>query len=154
MQGAQRNKRASAIADVYRAMRKAREGSHDYPGAADFYYGEMEMRRAGAENWLERTILNIYWLCSGYGMRAGRATLSYAAAVLLFAVGFQTVGFAHPSDFGQTFAWTLTTTISLTRSAEAVELTMVGTYLNVLARLVGPALIGLAILALRSRVRR
>lgn len=151
---AHRKLRASGIADVYRAMRKAREGSHDYPGAADFYYGEMEMRRASADNWLERTILSLYWLCSGYGMRAGRAVLSYAVVVLLFAVGFQTFGFAQPPSFGHTVAWTLTTTISLTRSTEAIDLTTAGLYLSIPARLAGPTLIGLAVLALRSRVRR
>jgi hypothetical protein len=30
---------------LYRALRKAREDAKDEPGAANFYYGEMEMRR-------------------------------------------------------------------------------------------------------------
>ena len=34
-----------AIAGLYRALRKGREDAKDEPGAADFYYGEMEMRR-------------------------------------------------------------------------------------------------------------
>jgi hypothetical protein len=34
-----------AIAGLYRALRKSREDAKDEPGAADFYYGEMEMRR-------------------------------------------------------------------------------------------------------------
>jgi hypothetical protein len=151
---ARRRLRAPAIADVYRSMRKAREASHDYPGAADFYYGEMEMRRSGANNWVERLILTLYWLFSGYGMRAGRAVVAYAVAVLLLSVGFQTVGFAHSPSFPHTVAWTLTASISLTRSTEAIHLSTVGMYMNVLARLLGPALIGLAVLALRSRVRR
>jgi hypothetical protein len=33
------------IAGLYRALRKGREDLKDEPGAADFYYGEMEMRR-------------------------------------------------------------------------------------------------------------
>ena len=33
------------IAGLYRALRKGREDAKDEPGAADFYYGEMEMRR-------------------------------------------------------------------------------------------------------------
>jgi Luciferase-like monooxygenase len=33
------------IATIYRALRKGREDNKDEPGAADFYYGEMEMRR-------------------------------------------------------------------------------------------------------------
>jgi hypothetical protein len=36
---------ASRIAALYRALRKSRELLKDEPGAADFYYGEMEMRR-------------------------------------------------------------------------------------------------------------
>jgi uncharacterized protein YjbI with pentapeptide repeats len=35
------------ITAIYRALRKGREDSKDVPGAADFYYGEMEMRRQG-----------------------------------------------------------------------------------------------------------
>ena len=34
------------ITAIYRALRKGREDSKDEPGAVDFYYGEMEMRRA------------------------------------------------------------------------------------------------------------
>jgi hypothetical protein len=33
------------IAGIYRVLRKGREDNNDEPGAADFYYGEMEMRR-------------------------------------------------------------------------------------------------------------
>src|SRR5215212_4945182 len=36
---------AQRIAGIYRALRKGREDNKDEPGAADFYYGEMEMRR-------------------------------------------------------------------------------------------------------------
>ena len=36
---------AGQIAGLYRALRKGREDTKDKPGAADLYYGEMEMRR-------------------------------------------------------------------------------------------------------------
>jgi hypothetical protein len=36
---------ADHVAVLYRALRKAQEDSKNEPGAADFYYGEMEMRR-------------------------------------------------------------------------------------------------------------
>ena len=36
---------AGQIAGLYRALRKGREDAKDEPDAADFYYGEMEMRR-------------------------------------------------------------------------------------------------------------
>jgi hypothetical protein len=73
------------IAALYRALRKGREDAKDEPGAADFYYGEMEMRRrarrhsadnldgqssAASRGRMERGILTAYWLVSGYGLRA------------------------------------------------------------------------------------
>jgi hypothetical protein len=41
----ERQDAAQEIANLYRALRKGREDSKDEPGAADLYYGEMEMRR-------------------------------------------------------------------------------------------------------------
>ncbi|MFJ8540804.1 hypothetical protein ACIRFH_02095 [Streptomyces sp. NPDC093586] len=60
------------LAPVYRALRKAFEDSKNEPGAADFYYGEMEMRRhdrVGTSR-AEYGLLHAYWLLSGYGLRA------------------------------------------------------------------------------------
>jgi hypothetical protein len=82
------------IALLYRALRKAREDSKDEPGAADFYYGEMEMRRHDRSTpWAERVVLWLYWLVAGYGLRATRAlgcllVLLAVATVLLAMVGF------------------------------------------------------------------
>jgi uncharacterized protein YjbI with pentapeptide repeats len=72
----------ASLTTVYRQLRKAREDSKDEPGAADFYYGEMEMRRHSfgprrAERWL----LQAYWLLSGYGLRASRALAWLFAAM-------------------------------------------------------------------------
>lgn len=39
-----RGEQASRLQAVYRELRKGREDAKDEPGAADFYYGEMEMR--------------------------------------------------------------------------------------------------------------
>jgi hypothetical protein len=57
------------IAGIYRQLRKSREDSKDEPGANDFYYGEMEMRRRSGPL-AERSILRLYWLVSRYGLRA------------------------------------------------------------------------------------
>jgi uncharacterized protein YjbI with pentapeptide repeats len=74
------------IAPLYRALRKGREDSKDEPGAADFYYGEMEMRRkATTTSAPERFILSLYWLVSGYGLRASRALAALLVTVVLFA---------------------------------------------------------------------
>jgi hypothetical protein len=62
------------LAPVYRALRKSFEDSKHEPGAADFYYGEMEMRRHADDIPRgERYLLIAYWALSGYGMRASRA---------------------------------------------------------------------------------
>ncbi|HEX7245772.1 MAG TPA: hypothetical protein VF245_09425 [Solirubrobacterales bacterium] len=145
---------SGSIADIYRAMRKAREDSADYPGATDFYYGEMEMRREGADNWVERLLLTGYWVLSGYGMRAARTLAAYVVLVLLIAAGLQAFGLQDPPSFWHTAAWTLTDSISLVRPTEHLDLTAAGMYLNFTIRIIGPALIALIVFALRSRVRR
>src|SRR6266511_2554607 len=54
------------LAARYRQLRKAQEDAKNEPGAADFYYGEMEMRRRDAASATgERTVLALYWLLSG-----------------------------------------------------------------------------------------
>ncbi|WP_326693182.1 pentapeptide repeat-containing protein (plasmid) [Streptomyces sp. NBC_01795] len=64
----------AALAPVYRQLRKAFEDGKHEPGAADFYYGEMEMRRHADDIPLgERSVLAAYWAVSGYGLRASRA---------------------------------------------------------------------------------
>jgi Pentapeptide repeats (9 copies) len=70
------------LVGVYRQLRKGREDAKNEPGAADFYYGECEMRRHAADTpWAEKAILTAYWLLLGYGLRAGRALLTLLAAV-------------------------------------------------------------------------
>ncbi|GAA4977205.1 hypothetical protein [Streptomyces hyderabadensis] len=56
-------------------MRKAFEDGKNEPGAADFYYGECEMRRHDLTGTTkgERVLLRGYWLLSGYGLRASCA---------------------------------------------------------------------------------
>jgi len=72
---------ANSIANIYRDLRKGREESKDEPGAADFYYGEMEMRRFDkTKPRAERLILWLYWLISGYGLRASRALGRYSSS--------------------------------------------------------------------------
>ncbi|MEW2315208.1 pentapeptide repeat-containing protein [Streptomyces bauhiniae] len=75
------------LAPVYRSLRKSYEDNKNEPGSADFYYGEMEMRRNDPNTEpAERSLLAAYWALSGYGLRATRALvwlLSAAAATLL-----------------------------------------------------------------------
>jgi Pentapeptide repeats (9 copies) len=162
------------IAALYRALRKGREDSKDEPGAADFYYGEMEMRRAAKRAQIRRerrreyrgtavtaateyTILWLYWLVCGYGLRAWRALAALAVVVGIAGVGLSRVGFHHPHP-SQLVSWlyALQATISLEGKARQLtgQLTLPGELLRVALRFTGPVLLGLAALSVRSRVKR
>jgi uncharacterized protein YjbI with pentapeptide repeats len=73
------------VAALYRQLRKALEDGKNEPGAADFYYGEMEMRRHDRTGTPlgERSLLWAYWLVSGYGLRASRAVAWLAVSMLV-----------------------------------------------------------------------
>jgi len=141
------------IAPLYRALRKAREDAKDQPGAADFYYGEMEMRRHAADSWPERLLLTLYWLVSGYGLRAWRAFAVLVITVLACAALLCVWGFERGTSFGRALLFSVQSTTSLLRGPEA-DLTVFGDWLWIALRLLGPILFGLALLSLRGRVRR
>ena len=152
-----------AIAGLYRALRKSREDAKDEPGAADFYYGEMEMRRYdrgrdGANplrGEASRIVLTAYWLVSGYGLRAWRSLVALAVVTTLFAVAFHFIGFTappEPATYWTSLLYAFRSTVSLTDSQ--VTLTAWGSFLQALLRITGPVLLGLTLLALRARVKR
>jgi hypothetical protein len=146
------------IAAVYRELRKGREDAKDEPGAADFHYGEMEMRRhSPITSAAERIILTLYWLVSGYGLRAWRALTALAVVIGLVGVGFSQVGF-HPPHPSLPVSWlyALQATVSLEGKARQLsgQLTLPGELLRVGLRLSGPVLLGLALLSIRNRVKR
>ena len=86
------------VAGVYRALRKGREDNKDEPGAADFYYGEMEMRRHDrAKPKAERLVLFLYWLTSGYALRASRALAWLLGILVLATVLLAAVGLKQPA---------------------------------------------------------
>jgi len=153
------------IAGLYRALRKGREDNKDEPGAADFYYGEMEMRRhakragdgvgSASKGWAERARLTAYWLVSGYSLRAWRALAWLAVAVAGFALFFHYYGFrpsARPDSYWESLLYTFRTSLSLTD--REFKLTSWGKLFQALLRIAGPVLLGLAALAFRGRVKR
>ncbi|MFF7566679.1 pentapeptide repeat-containing protein [Streptomyces pseudovenezuelae] len=177
------------LAPVYRALRKAFEDSKNEPGAADFYYGEMEMRRHDRDSTTraERGLLHGYWMLSGYGLRASRALGWLAAAmlvtiVLLMGLGLpksdpkqEATGTVPPGGGRVTFeigtddphnptgnrftserfekALNVTLNSVVFRSADQ-DLTTAGTYIEMASRLAEPVLLGLAVLAVRNRIKR
>jgi hypothetical protein len=157
---------AGQIAGLYRALRKGREDAKDEPGAGDFYYGEMEMRRharrsdtssrpgAPSRGRVERGILTTYWLVSGYGLRAWRALTCLVAAVIVAAVGLHAVGFTHHHQpWSSAFLYTAGAVTHLVNPPDGL-LTEPGQAIRITMGLLGPVLIGLTLLALRGRVKR
>jgi hypothetical protein len=158
---------ATEIASIYRALRKGREDKKDEPGAGDFYYGELEMRRLSgqqpdshdAENaarptfGAERLVLWLYWAVSGYGLRAARAIIALAVTILLGALALSLWGYPHGQGYGRASLFALESSISLLR-APSQQLTATGEVIQILLRLTGPLFFGLALLSLRGRVKR
>jgi hypothetical protein len=142
------------IASLYRALRKGREDRKDEPGAADFYYGEMDMRRkAKSTSNPERIILSLYWLLSGYGLRASRALTALLATVVLFAALLYLVGL-EPEHRAISTALLQSAEGATFRSGDREVLTEPGKALQLALRLLGPLFFGLALLSLRGRVKR
>jgi uncharacterized protein YjbI with pentapeptide repeats len=189
------------VAVLYRALRKGREDSKDEPGAADFYYGEMEMRRharrkRSSQRWREQdwgtsvaarteyAILWLYWLVSGYGLRAWRALAAFLVLLVIAANLFTHGGFASSQATTRPSPTTTTRPASssppsasatsgatadasfegaLVYSARTVigltrdpqpRLTRFGDVVQILLRILGPVLLALAVLSIRGRVKR
>ncbi|WP_373684847.1 hypothetical protein [Streptomyces lunaelactis] len=177
------------LAPVYRALRKAFEDSKNEPGAADFYYGEMEMRRHDrtATTRAERGLLHGYWVLSGYGLRASRALGWLAAAMLLTIMLLMSFGLPQDSPkqqatgtvppgggkvtfeidkadpqnptgnrfTGERFEKALDVTLnSVVFRSSGQDLTTAGSYIEMASRVTEPVLLGLAVLAVRNRVKR
>jgi uncharacterized protein YjbI with pentapeptide repeats len=172
------------ILTIYRQLRKAQEDAKNEPGAADFYYGEMEMRRHAATTpAADKLILLLYWAASGYGLRAFRALGALAATLALSTVAFATFGFgpaqalrylpvpaAHPAAAqayqqvtiaGPRPGWLSALFYSLDSSTSLLSgsqpnltLTSGGDMVQIALKLLGPVFVGLAILAMRNRIKR
>ena len=111
----------TTIAGIYRALRKGREDSSDAPGAADFYYGEMEMRRLARREWRKRRsegvdrgrkpslaenwLLTVYWAVSGYGLRAWRSFAAIGVVIAVATVVFAAVGVEDPPGVTERVSW-------------------------------------------------
>lgn len=183
------------ISSIYRDLRRALENAKNEPAAADFYYGEMEMRRLArpsdsalhgrkdGSSPVERALLTAYWAASGYGLRASRALALLAAILLGAAVLYTHPTFASlpappreiaaidsgtgavsysrspdpgPPDFVTALEYSVRESISLVgaRDTSALKTTGWGTLLDFMLRLAGPALLALAVLAIRGRTKR
>ncbi len=150
---------------VYRQLRTSLEASKAFSAAADFYYGEMEMRRLAAPRMsAEHVLLALYKVTCGYGVRASRALATYATVLLLTgaALRYRTAWFvADPSKVAAsrglhfTNYWdclAIAAQNSVTFFGGASDgWTAAGVALMFAVRLIGPAAFAFMRLALRSR---
>jgi Pentapeptide repeats (9 copies) len=172
----------SRLAALYRELRKGREDAKDEPGAADFYYGECEMRRHDSSRpRAEQLVLWLYWVLSGYGLRAWRAMAALAVVVVLAGIVLAFWGFPsaapsfrpaavdpsgalvyqqRPADpppglgrLPDAIRFSARSATALLRGPDRA-LTPLGEWLEIGLRFVGPILLGLAVLSVRGRVRR
>jgi uncharacterized protein YjbI with pentapeptide repeats len=160
------------VGHAYHALRKGMEDARDEFGAGDFYYGEMEMRRRGRHfeargrrrerwwgGWLasrgDHALVWLYWLVSGYGLRAWRAFAALAVLIALTAGAFTAWGFPPDAHMGyaDSVRFSLSEATSLLRGSDR-PLTATGEWVDLVLRCTGPVLFGLTVLALRGRVKR
>jgi hypothetical protein len=152
------------VAGAYRELRKSFEDAKNEPGAADFYYGEMEMRRRGRQLFsVERALISAYWLLSGYGLRAWRAlavlVALFASAAFLLSVGDYATTNAQPPhalDYKEALVFLVRDATVLLRPAGPATVTThgLGTALDLVIRIATPVLFALVALAIRARVKR
>jgi len=167
---------AREFANLYRALRKAREDAKDEGGSADFYYSEMEMRRHAAPQFsVERVVLALTWLVAGYALRlagdGGRGDRDhgvFAAAGRRRAppLGFwpaasdrascanraRAAELASPA-LPDTMLYSVRTALGLPQDPQP-KLTRWGGVLQIGLRITVPVLLGLAVLSVRGRVKR
>jgi len=168
------------LARIYRSLRKAREDMRDAPGAADFYYGEMEMRRLEARQRLTAwrgagplflnggtyVLLELYRLCGGYGVRPSRPLLLFLVLAVVGAAWVDGGDLIHrlvsgqsdqpdlvDATFNQCLVFVIRSALLLPTGGSIVASTG-GEWVQVAARILGPLLIGLFAFGMRARVHR
>jgi uncharacterized protein YjbI with pentapeptide repeats len=145
------------LAVMYRQLRAVLEDARNEPGANDLYYGEMEMRRAASRVGGERCLLWMYWLVSGYGLRAVRSLMVLAGVILAAAAAFRYVGFPGVTPgYQECLVYAGGAVLSLDLASRHLPdvLTEWGDVVRIGLRVAGPVLLGLAALAVRGRVKR
>jgi hypothetical protein len=114
----------------------------------------MEMRRRDRRgSWSERAIIFMYWLLSGYGLRATRAIAWFVFALAASSLLLLLFGFSDAEPIlGDAILTAVEGAIPGVRTAAA--LTRWGRVIDLALTIAGPVLLGLAVLALRNRVKR
>lgn len=154
------------MASIYRQLRVNLEGKGNRPASAFFYRGEMDSRRRAARQrggWAGGTEwgwLSLYRLVAGYGLRVAPPLLWFVVAWGLATAVFLGRGLVvlHGGEYVSASWWqaasfALQSMLSVFRPPDAV-LGLGTTVLQVVLRILGPILLGLAAFAVRDKVAR
>jgi uncharacterized protein YjbI with pentapeptide repeats len=145
---------ASQVASMYRELRRSLESKSDMPGAADFYYGEMEMRRWSKQSGIgERILVGAYWLLSGYGLRPLRALLAWTAVVIFGVFEMKAGGFVS-GCYSPCRALIFSVRASLPGISTTEQLTPVGQAIEIVIRVLGPMMLALFLISIRAKLMR
>jgi uncharacterized protein YjbI with pentapeptide repeats len=169
---------------LYRQLRKATEDGKNEPGAASFYYGEMEMRRAATTRSSLKLLLWLYWATSGYGLRAGRSLSCLAVLIATTVLALTLFGFPasggdvkadgvisgifgprpivvtiHEDKTVRSFSPRVEKSTEIALNAVIFrgadnDLTLPGRYIDIVARLFGPLFLGLTLRGIRNQLKR
>jgi hypothetical protein len=92
---------------------------------------------------------------SGYGLRAWRSFTALAVVLVVAAGGFTAWGYppGKGHDYGYSLQFSLRAATSFFRGTDQ-QLSTAGGWMELVLRLIGPLLFGVAVLALRGRVKR
>lgn len=144
------------IEATYRELRVGREAAGDAPGAADLYYGEMEMRRHDpTRSFGERALVWLYWLFGGYGLRVLRPLIALAVLLVACTWLLDAHGFHQGTAPANTFIFALNSALSVLRpTADDVKLQQWGEVALIVLKLGVPLFLGLTLLSIRGRVKR
>ncbi len=103
--------------------------------------------------WAERLVIGGYWLVAGYGMKASRSLLVLVVTIGLAAELLARNGFQAATSYGCSLLFAAQSSLEPIHPPEA-SLSTFGEVVQLALRLTGPILVGLTILALRSRIKR
>lgn len=142
--------RPEQVGAIYRELRRSLESKSDMSAAADFYYGEMEMRKWSATG-LERFLLWAYWLVSGYGLRPERAIACWIALVGLASWG--TYALQAFGSFKEALVFAARAAVPGVANLKPPTIAAVS-IVEIHLRVLGPSLLGLLFLALRAKLMR
>jgi hypothetical protein len=144
----------AVLARTCRELSANAEDNRDYTNANEFHYWSMEaVRKQGwSRSW---PIITLYWVLSGYGVRAVRAFWVLFGICVAFAVSYTLLGLPELKNFWTALGYSLGALARLNLIPRPDPATYpVFQFLVIVEGLLGPLQIALLVLAIRRKVMR